>query len=145
MQTAGNKSTLKIMSLNIDQKSLIKKLHRKKNEIKKWEGGGRKGESNELRTASLFNQVTYTKPVSIQQSHDNYLHIYLLPWENQVTATRLNSREVSLSCKVMRFIYWPRGTWQQIVLQISRVPHFYSFYYKYESNKARKCSLFLTK
>lgn len=43
MQTAGNKSTLKIMSLNIDQKSLIKKLHRKKNEIKKWEGGGEEG------------------------------------------------------------------------------------------------------
>lgn len=35
MQTEGNKSTLKIMSLNIDQKSLIKRLHSKKHEIKK--------------------------------------------------------------------------------------------------------------
>lgn len=62
MQTAENKSTLQNMSLNIDQKGSIK---RKKHEIKN-RGGKRKGESHELRTASLFNQVTSIKQVSNQ-------------------------------------------------------------------------------
>lgn len=46
---AENKSSLQNMSLNIDQKGSIK---RKKHEIKN-RGGKRKGESHELRTASL--------------------------------------------------------------------------------------------